>query len=506
MDQIVINSKFPKWKRASRPKVRTGCLTWVRHLKCDEEKPTCRRCRDGRVKCDGYVLPEKKKNIVQRSSRPVSEYPLISFNSNVADSSIENCYFHHFHHWTSSQLTHSSTSSNLFLTYILPLAHTCEPIKHAIIAVGAAHRFYMAGPDTCSPLQQLKGLAMQQYNKAIAHIIPHMSLDSDFDLQCTLVCCLLFVAFESITGRYCESIRHIRAGTRLLSSPALASNTKQRDAIEKLTEMFSSLGVEASIFMEDTIIPDLRLGYYDSIYSVDTPGQPFRDLDEAAGELRKLDVASVDIMHQMPSCSDTSSDGTASYKNSPEYDKFNPLWKELDVKFQRWNSRFELTKKHIATWEYQELLSPQLNYLTLQQKFWGMCVKWEPEDESGPPIETVKAFLDAAETLAQTLTTPGHPSFSLDGDLVSGLSFVLEMCPDKTLQSRAMNLLRRLNRREGVWDSREIVELHEATRALDDPEAFYKREIPGGIPAYAAELARISPGANLIRSRFLVAD
>ncbi|KAM0548470.1 hypothetical protein ACHAPJ_009956 [Fusarium lateritium] len=365
----------------------------------------------------------------------------------------------------------------------------------------------MAGPDTCSPLQQLKGLAMQQYNKAIAHIIPHMSLESSFDLQCTLVCCLLFVAFESISGRYTESIRHIRAGTRLLSSPALASNTQEQNAIKKLTEMFSSLGVEASAFMEDTIIPDLSLGYFDSIYAVDAPNQPFRHLDEAAGELRKLDVRSVEIIHQMPSCSDTSSDGTStSYKDSPEFERIDPMWKELDAKFEMWNSRFELTKKHIATWEYQELLSPQLTYLTLQQKFWGMCTQWEPDDESGPPLETVEAFLDAAETMAQTLITPSHPSFSLDGDLVSGLSFALEICPDKALKSRALNLLRRLNRREGVWDSRELLEMHEATLALDDPDAFYKREIPGGIPAYAAELARISPGANLIRSRFLVAD
>jgi len=62
---------------------------------------------------------------------------------------------------------------------------------------------------------------MQQYNKAIAKVILHMTLGSALDLQCTLVYCLLFVAFEGITGRYAEFIRHIRPGTHILSSLVL---------------------------------------------------------------------------------------------------------------------------------------------------------------------------------------------------------------------------------------------------------------------------------------------
>ncbi len=38
-------------------KVRTGCKTCkIRHLKCDEEWPVCRRCQQARVACDGYNI------------------------------------------------------------------------------------------------------------------------------------------------------------------------------------------------------------------------------------------------------------------------------------------------------------------------------------------------------------------------------------------------------------------------------------------------------------------
>ncbi|KAL3296108.1 c6 zinc finger domain-containing protein [Colletotrichum asianum] len=45
-----------KKKRASKPKVRSGCITCkIRRVKCDEGKPTCNRCAKADIKCDGYV-------------------------------------------------------------------------------------------------------------------------------------------------------------------------------------------------------------------------------------------------------------------------------------------------------------------------------------------------------------------------------------------------------------------------------------------------------------------
>ncbi|RKK33335.1 hypothetical protein BFJ66_g14974 [Fusarium oxysporum f. sp. cepae] len=509
-NQLVILPKKVKWQRASRPKVRTGCLTCkyvFLHLKCDEEKPTCRRCRDGRVKCDGYATPTKNQ-IQQRASMPVTGYTVSSLNPRIADTSIENCYFHHFHHWTSTQLTCCPGSSNFYLTYVLPLAHSCEPIKHAIIAVGAAHRFYMAGQETCSPLQQLKSLAMQQYNKSIQRIIPHMSMDSAFDLQCTLVCCLLFVAFEGITGRYAESIRHIRAGTKLLSSPVLINSAKEQKMARKLTEMFANLGVEASMFLEDTIIPDIHSGCLDVLQCGDGSDQPFQDLDEAASFLRKLDVETVDIISQTPYTYSMNDDGRIEMctLEGPEKQELEAKWEEMDAKFEVWSSRFELTKKHIATWECQELTSPQLTYLNLQQAFWRMGMSCGPEDLSEPTPDTAEAFLNAAEIFSQRLITPGQPSFSLDGDLISGLSVVVWSCTEGPHRARALDLLRRLNRREGIWDSKEIVEMHEAALALDDPKLWYNMEIPGGVPGYVAELAKISPRFGLHRSGLLIPD
>ncbi|KAM3566620.1 hypothetical protein ARSEF4850_000373 [Beauveria asiatica] len=65
-------------RRRWAPRARTGCLTCrARRVKCDEERPTCRRCALSRVTCRGYQTPsspsssagKSRKNTLDKSSR-----------------------------------------------------------------------------------------------------------------------------------------------------------------------------------------------------------------------------------------------------------------------------------------------------------------------------------------------------------------------------------------------------------------------------------------------------
>ncbi|ORY71060.1 uncharacterized protein BCR38DRAFT_470102 [Pseudomassariella vexata] len=62
-------STQPAWKRASKPKVRTGCISCKkRHVKCDERKPHCLKCDNMNIDCEGYVQPKPSK-AVSRAER-----------------------------------------------------------------------------------------------------------------------------------------------------------------------------------------------------------------------------------------------------------------------------------------------------------------------------------------------------------------------------------------------------------------------------------------------------
>ncbi|XWW92753.1 hypothetical protein V2A60_000679 [Cordyceps javanica] len=56
-------------RRRWTPRARTGCLTCrTRRVKCDEERPVCRRCILGRLTCRGYQMPPSEKASPRKSS------------------------------------------------------------------------------------------------------------------------------------------------------------------------------------------------------------------------------------------------------------------------------------------------------------------------------------------------------------------------------------------------------------------------------------------------------
>ncbi|KAL9561336.1 hypothetical protein ACKAV7_014691 [Fusarium commune] len=60
--EMVWGRALQKQQRASKPKVRTGCVTCkARHVKCDESRPTCIRCERAGIACGGFVKASMKK-------------------------------------------------------------------------------------------------------------------------------------------------------------------------------------------------------------------------------------------------------------------------------------------------------------------------------------------------------------------------------------------------------------------------------------------------------------
>ncbi|KAH7258891.1 uncharacterized protein BKA55DRAFT_506319 [Fusarium redolens] len=66
-----------RFYRASRPKVRSGCLTCkTRRVKCDEGKPACARCIRGDFVCDGYETQEALSVTKPETALPAQVVPI----------------------------------------------------------------------------------------------------------------------------------------------------------------------------------------------------------------------------------------------------------------------------------------------------------------------------------------------------------------------------------------------------------------------------------------------
>ncbi|KAF4963065.1 hypothetical protein FSARC_8896 [Fusarium sarcochroum] len=484
-----------KHKRISAPKSRSGCITWIRHLKCDETKPTCDRCSKDQVKCDGYAMPKPRKQN-RRKPRPTvivkmvpTGHDIVPLCSNIHDypglTSIERLYFQHFLQWTSKQLSLSAESSNFWLRYALPMAYQSDAIQYSIIAVGASHRLFMARSLGHSSPDELRYLTTRQYNKAIASMIPSMSTGSTQSLHQVLICCLLFISFEGLNGRYDELLRHLSAGIALFRSPLPSSTGEERAVTERLVEMFCRLGVESSNFLEaDPSLSGITEWFRNDSEQHSQLHVSFDSLDEASYALRQLDILYDDKPWH--------------FEGSDEDDKASLMANSnntLQEALREWASRFDA---FVQTRKEDLSSKEQLQYrnLCLRQKYWQMAIDSSASEEAASKPQTFEPFLEAATEAASPLIALSQPTFSLDGDLISGLAFVASTTKDDETKARALALLSRLNRREGILDSHDIVEMHNLADALEHSETepdfseLWEPKAQAGIPKIIEGLRR----------------
>ncbi|UZP34918.1 hypothetical protein NXS19_002734 [Fusarium pseudograminearum] len=371
---------------------------------------------------------------------------------------------------TSTQLSLSAESTNFWITFVLPLGHKHESIRYSVAAVGASHRLFMARANGHPNISEIQNFMIQQYNKAISSIIPNMTQSCTENLHVVLICCLLFISFEGLTGRYDEFIKHLRAGSALFNSKLPSSTFEDRMITEKLAEMFCRLQVESANFMPiNEGASGVERWYRNNAIQGSHTVVPFNSLNEASLMLRQLDV----LQDEKP----------WHYEGSDEVDK-GRLMAEASQKLQtsldEWTARLDafcsLRAEGLSAREEQ-----QYDNLSLRQKYWQMVIdSYEGmSGKAGPSPKLFEPFLVAARKAAAPIIALQQPTYSLEGDLISGT-----------------DLLWRLNRREGLLDSRDVVEMHELSRALSQltvtptVDEHWKPKAAAGIPSIIETLRK----------------
>ncbi|KAI1090650.1 hypothetical protein F5B19DRAFT_484417 [Rostrohypoxylon terebratum] len=266
----------PKRKRASRPKVRTGCITWIRRVKCDETKPACTRCTSTGRKCDGYggaAPPRPKRSPSSAPSTSSSSTPpfvlgnpltpnnlprdpyrhtglaaasaqrnLRPLAADIEGTEQERQFFHRFRRAAEAGLAmHASSLGAGFWRRLVPLVGQSDAaVRHALIALGAAHQSaqlqqeqaqtqqssYISTPppeDTSSSssssacVDQLELFMIQQYNLSIYHLQQHVQPGSPPEsVEITLICCLVFVCIETSRGSEAAALAHVANGLQII--------------------------------------------------------------------------------------------------------------------------------------------------------------------------------------------------------------------------------------------------------------------------------------------------
>lgn len=204
----------PRVKRWST-KVRTGCRTCrARRVKCDEGRPTCRRCTAGGRECRGYEVSAPKStrrktlqpraasiaeagptNLVALSPRPPGQIKGLDAQA-----------FDYFRLKTAPALA-GHFSANVWEGLVLQLSQRHPLVHQASVAVGSLLYFRGSGPGCLTaskPARVHHELALTSYGKAVAGLRSFIErkgqhVDEEVTLV-VLVSCLLFVCFEMLQG------------------------------------------------------------------------------------------------------------------------------------------------------------------------------------------------------------------------------------------------------------------------------------------------------------------
>ncbi|KAI0517926.1 hypothetical protein F5B22DRAFT_635445 [Xylaria bambusicola] len=186
--------------RKGNVKVRTGCLTCkIRKVKCDEEKPSCRRCTSTKRKCDGYA-PVSPSSAVSWY-RPRHLFP------NVHDSS-ERRSLQFFVEVAAPVL--SGPLDPYFWTHLVLQFSQMEPaVRHSVVALASLYEQVDSHRDSTTPLPD-DNLVLLHYNSAIQH------LKTMKNESLVLLVCVLFVCIEFLRGNRAGATLHSQHGVSIL--------------------------------------------------------------------------------------------------------------------------------------------------------------------------------------------------------------------------------------------------------------------------------------------------
>lgn len=475
----------PKRTRASKPKVRSGCLTCkIRRIKCDELKPACQRCTSTGRKCDGYPVIDAREAstppVQARLQTPTPE-PCLEM---VRGTPQELRGLEFFHRRTSLGLG-SFFDADVWMRLVPQMGHAEPAIKHAIIAIGSLHQAreretQVAGIKMVSgwhgsgtsllPAHEggekhSDSFATVQYNKAIMHLSNNLRTSAG-SVDLALMTCLLFICIEFLRGDAEPAMKHFYGGM------SIALNALGRDR--------QSTPAPTIRRIEKYILPFFnRLELPAGLMGLKLPWKYPVQLDEAVPE-HFVDMTEVrdSLVHIMNIGMHFSNDVKARKRSHTilpdDIVKQNAILQQVDV----WQSRLESLLLSGDFTAKEQVATKVLRLHHIITKIWVSGCTAADESVYDAFVDDFQTAIQLGEAVHKVTAAKSddreYPmTFLLDIESVSPLYIIATKCRHPQIRRRAIQLLRSSSKREGLWDSSAGADV--AERVMIYEEATFTR-------------------------------
>ncbi|KAJ3947828.1 uncharacterized protein N0V96_002063 [Colletotrichum fioriniae] len=458
--------------RASKPKVRTGCVT-------------CKYVNSGTSNRILILIATTSPNGGGASS-PFSVEP--SYQSLVFTTQLQK---DHFDQWLSFAADTLVFPSQLITETIPQIARSDLAVRNAAFAIGAA----ALGSGTREERLTGKGPyfadALEYYNRALQLTVKSPPTEETF--PSVLMTCLLFVMFEALHGDRRSALTHLNHGYNILDQyerrrSKKMKTTKQaprRDPlVDAIATNFQRLTLQSWSHNGDhpketeKQVPWCCRGQT-TRYAVDEIPDAFTSLDEAH---RWWEVTQHHVIHHAPLIIGFRVEGTGNKAPSFPPNVSLPINPEQvkahDRYVQAWRARFsplletaqekkkKKKKKKQAneeeggeakcdTREYLKALGLHIHstYLSIPIRTANYC----DTDELAAMTPSFRLYVDLSKEfleLQQRLLNASGEMFTMDSNSPTWpLGAATMLCMDEAVRADALRLFREYPRRDGLWDT-----------------------------------------------------
>ncbi|KAH8597650.1 hypothetical protein B0O99DRAFT_684959 [Bisporella sp. PMI_857] len=487
--ELYSKGKIP---RASRPKVKTGCLTCKkRHVKCDETKPECLKCCNFGRKCEGYPADEdntpppsrpssRTRTLISKTPQRIPSPILPSF---TFTDDLEYNYFLIFRDQTAKELS-GGFDPSLWDSLVI---QACDngSIRELASAIGALS---LAGVQSTTQsallypnlhvgvLQNDQNghlqYALMQYGKALKEIRETVRSGQD-TTRVALIAALLIFVFESLHGDTPRSVTPIHSAIDLILKKVSTMQRTYRGSRTNPNRPHSSLPFE-----EDILSAFLRL---DGPALVLKSGQTEQSLIPLSSH-GASSLSATDAESGIPSGFASISEARIYLEDIEwrcyKYRGFNfPTYGHLFGRLRGWylanvpgysglpTTPFkQWAQAFTPLFEYSMTAAGSANFVSASI-LRIQALSWEVLERSFNKHETLDADVDNFQCLEtmlslsrQLIDSPGFSrGFIFDEGIINPLVIIFHLCPVRDLRVQIHEVMKSIvPRRENVWDSRTV--------------------------------------------------
>ncbi|KAK4123060.1 hypothetical protein N657DRAFT_574109 [Parathielavia appendiculata] len=432
-----------KRTRASKPKVRTGCITCkIRRVKCDEAKPRCHRCTSTGRQCDGYLAAV--------SSVPPSVRAIGGQRQGHEPSQQENRALGFFFRQTAPGLS-GFFGQAFWRGCVLHLSISEPAVRYALTSLGTMHEA-LCRDGVCDPTT----FALHSYNKSIRSLA-HKGAAGPETAITYLICSIIFTCFEFLRGNVEAAVTHVNSGINILGMvrrQAEVSCSNGSPGGEQIYPSFESNFVETELapILSTLSIATSEFGSPDHgffLNPVDANGlfvfsDTFDSVAEARCGLIDLTTALIKARHDYIGASTRAGSSTK-------------LLERLRQDLERWRVKFDdVVRRQQDAWGRRDRDAADVVRIMFLTTRIGTSLCFSDGESAW---DSHRAGFEDIVARAEALLSDRNSSreaaqgFSVELGLTCPLHMVAWKCRWPHIRRRGLALVRRLPKRDFIFDS-----------------------------------------------------